>query len=592
MGRQPVSHEFLRAIALSEGARGTPAAYDRPVEPDGPDGPDSLLDSPWRPDADVRFEHPPMRPFDRADGASGETPADDSHVADRAAGPIAAGSHETDRRLHLGVAGGLLVGLLAIGSVVWATGAATSPDAVGLMVPTISDAATPVDTAVSVVNDGLPLGAAALNPCGGARLPTELDFAWSAGLPGVRSVRSDMAISEQSVVAIVGLAAPDAAPSDPAELIALELATGAIRWRSGLGPGGSSQQVLGVVDGVVIVEQKAPDRSFTGFVAFDEADGSELWSLQSPAPSQVHLGDDVLVFETPVDPTIAESGDDSSLTRQVTVVDPMTGDAGLTHVGVFASIEPGPLLVIRAGGKVLGADLSAEDASFSLLGTLDVDETLFAVSGGTVLSIDASGTAVRSSRGQRVATITFEPLGDVMAPDSIVDIEPLGGFDLLISSDDAVFGASQNLPRYALRWQVPGDVLESTPSDRGSIVLVESPSADEQFVIDASTGRTITSVPDVVGRWSAFSMTANGVVVLERDGASSTRVAYDLDGNVVWELAGSGPIAVGSGVVVDIDARSDPLGVGSEPTRLIAYADAADPTTAVDCSSDGSLGDG
>ena len=96
----------------------------------------------------------------------------------------------------------------------------------------------------------------------------------------------------------------------------------------------------------------------------------------------------------------------------------------------------------------------------------------------------------------------------------------------------------------------------------------------QQRVIDSSTGRTIVDLELRPGTFTTLSLAANGVVVQDYADGELVRVALDLDGRERWSLPGSGPFAVGPGVIVDVD-DSDAV------VRVSAFGDPVDERTEV-----------
>jgi hypothetical protein len=138
-------------------------------------------------------------------------------------------------------------------------------------------------------------------------------------------------------------------------------------------------------------------------------------------------------------------------------------------------------------------------------------------------------------------------------PGVVVSLDSIGGTSLLVHGGGAVHGAQVGDGAVELRWRVMGVVVESAATDRGRSLLVATEGGAKQRVVDSSTGRTIVDLELRPGAFTTLALVGNGVVAQSYVGGEAFRVAFDLDGRERWSLPGSGSLAVGHGVVVDVD---------------------------------------
>ena len=510
---------------------------------------DSPDDSPWRPGAGARFEHPPIRPFDErpTDADAGGPPAagGDGATSDTSPGSVGGPSR---RR---GLAAVLVLPLAIVGIAVVARGDADVPSgdievAADMSIDELGAgpvAARDLGGDVLLGAGDVPLLTAA--DCPVQRLPSAIDLLWDVELPDARRMITPVAVGEQSVVAVVGLDDPD----DPSavSVVALNTADGQERWRVPLASVTDGHEIVGIIDGSVIVRSaRGPDGASQRLYAFDEVSGSPLWDRgfrgEWSAAVNATTG---LVYARVRRAAVSSIGE-----SEVEVVEPRSGDRVHVAPGAFVGLDPDGRLITRLGDKVLATSVKARD----MLGLVDPSDSPFTVVGSQVLVADRAADEVRVFSGDGDAR-SFALVGStgIDAPGDIVSLDPHGGSSLIVNGGGSVHGAQVGDDTVEIRWRVRGVALESALTDRGRSLLIATEGGAQQRVIDSSTGRTIVGVELWPGSLDALALVANGVVVQDSVDGEPFRVAVDLDGRELWTLAGSGALAVGSGVIVDVD---------------------------------------
>lgn len=556
--------------------------HDDVVLGEGPD------DSPWRRGSDARFDHQPRRAFaelveDRTDTRRDTTPSaarrSTGHPAaapDRielwANGESVVGAGEIRRSPRKPLAALLLIAVV-VAAAIATSGREAAPtggvDAAAVRTP--DDAAVGARTRsidlggdVTLGNGDVPLLTA--STCPAERLPASVDPLWTAELVDARRVVSPVTVTEESVIAIVGFDELTANGLPSVSVVAIGLDDGQERWRAALQPATGAHEIVGVVDGSVIVRSAAgPDMAYRKLFGFDEVSGELRWdrgfrgdwsASVEEATGQVYVG-----VRRPAVSSTAES--------EVEVLDPRTGDRLHIAAGAFVGIDPVGRLITRVGDKLLASSVKDRD----LIGVVDPADSPFTVIGSQVAVANGDGPELSLYSGS-AAPQTLPLVGStgIDAPGFIVYLDSIGGSSLLVNGGGAVHGAQVGDDTVEIRWRVSGVVLESAPTDRGRSLLVADEGGADQRVVDSSTGRTIVDLELRPGTFATLGLVANGVVVQDYVDGELARVALDLDGRELWSLAGSGPFAIGPGVVVDVDDADGLVRLGAWGDPIDAQA--------------------
>jgi len=521
-------------------------SHDDVVLGEGPD------DSPWRPGSDARFEHPPRRAF----AASAAPHPKDAPGDDRRAGhePLVHGdsSGRPDRKPLAAVLATAVAVVAAV--VIVAPGRGTAPTGAveAAAMRAVDDAAVGARTRLVDLGGDVILGPGDVplltsTQCPASRLPKSVEPLWAADLLGTRRVVAPVTVTDDSVIAIVGFdpVTSDALPS--VSVVAIGLDDGQERWRALLQPATGAHEIVGVADRTVIVRSAAgPDMAYRKLFGFDEESGAVLWergfrgdwsATVEEATGEVYVG----VRR----PAVSSTGE-----SEVEVLAPRTGDRLHIAAGAFVGTDPDGRLVTRVGDKVLASSVKDRD----VLGVVDPTDSPFTVAGAQVVVADGDGTDLSVYAGSGTArSLPLVGSTGIDAPGFVVYLDSMGGSALLVNGDGAVHGAQVGDDSVEIRWRVSGVVLETAPTDRGLSLQVATEGGADQRVIDGSTGRTIVDLELRPGALQTLALVANGVVVQDYVDGDLARVALDLDGRELWSLPGSGPFAVGPGVVVDVD---------------------------------------
>ena len=138
------------------------------------------------------------------------------------------------------------------------------------------------------------------------------------------------------------------------------------------------------------------------------------------------------------------------------------------------------------------------------------------------------------------------------------------GSTFVLTTEAETYGATLDDQGVELRWQVDGRVVNAVATDRGLALLTASAAGTDLRVIDASTGATITPVARETSVLDSLRVVANGVVVERPAAIGVERVGLDLDGEAMWTLIGSGPVAVGDELAVVFAPSADGV-------RIVGY---------------------
>ncbi len=149
---------------------------------------------------------------------------------------------------------------------------------------------------------------------------------------------------------------------------------------------------------------------------------------------------------------------------------------------------------------------------------------------------------------------------------SIRGLFPIAGSAFVLTTEAETFGAVLADDGVELRWRVDGRVVNTIATDRGLALLTASAGGTDLRVVDASTGATITPVSLESTARDTLRIVANGVVVERPAAIGVERVGLDLDGDPRWTLIGSGPVAIGDGLVAVYST-------GADGVRITGYAD-------------------
>lgn len=531
-------------------------------------------DSPWRPGANVRFDHPPRREFPTDRTEPGPSGSDDFEPVEPSRSPP---------RTRWMLAGSLLaLAGIAASVIVFST---PTQDPVGAIEDgansgrSLPGEATELPAQFDLGGD-VTLGAAdaPLTPrrlrCLPQRLPSSVDPVWSTEIADARRVLSPVSVADESVVAVAEFDTPAESTGVSVELVVLDIGDGTERWRTALEPSTGAHEVVGIVDGVVIVRSVAgPDVDFRRLFAFDETDGQLLWERGFRGTWSAGMDD--TVGAVIVNVTL-----DFSTVGEVVALDPRTGDVLARLPGEFLGVDGDGRILTRSGDKVLAANM-AERADLDereLLGVIEPGSSPYSLLGSSLV-VAASDRAAMTVFSPDPASVQ-DPIerevplvgsNDLAAPAFVVGVEALGESTLLITGDRAVHGANVAADSVEIRWRAAGVALSSAPTDRGHSLLIATEGGSRQRVIDSSTGRTIHELQLSPGALQTLGLLPNGVVVQQLTDGESARSALDLDGRQMWTLPGGGPLAVGAGIVVDIEHRSGNGGDGAEGIGISAY---------------------
>jgi outer membrane protein assembly factor BamB len=372
------------------------------------------------------------------------------------------------------------------------------------------------------------------------RLPATSAVIWTSKIDAPNEGASDPAfiVDGRSTVVVI---LDDT--TDGATLIGLDATSGAERWRTRADFEPSAATLLGVIDGVLVIERN--DLVARSLVGVETATGDMVWELDT-RDNGVH----VILSGTDVITRVSFTGDE-----RLTFIDPASGGE-----------------VARINGRILGTDLSG---------------TWFVSSGRRLLSIDlADGytepTEIASSatnwdspttvvEGRVIVVDTDGTLAEVL-PDStdlvslvtvggnLPDIASListGGPTLMGIGDGKVLGATLTGDQVVINWQLDASVRVVDVTRRGLLVAVSDATNGlidgvDLAVIDAVSGERLAAIGSAPSQDELPRLLGDGFVVTDDAQLGFERIGYDLDGAEVWRLPSNDPVRIGDRIVVTV----------------------------------------
>lgn len=372
------------------------------------------------------------------------------------------------------------------------------------------------------------------------RLPRQVDRLWSLRLPGTGNAKSTSVLVGGGVV----VAVVDDGSRSRSQMVGIDAESGELRWRRSFAFAPSEVTLLGVIDGVVLAEQ----RDLTGRRLFGLAasDGASLWERRAAADSGVNtvlLGTDVVT-------------DLSLRLDRVAFVEPGTGEEAGDLVGRVLGTDLSGRWYFRIGDdRLVTVDLSdgwsepvaVEGGLPPMVEPVVVDGRLLALDDGRVVEADLSVAALTPLRPDRAAP---------EIPD-LTGMFPAGGSSLVAVGDGVVVGLELDGDAVRRTWARTGALRAFGLTERGLVVVVEErtvgfAAAVEHSVVDGVTGDRLMATSVEVGDEPPM-VVGDGVVARFETVDGVSRVGYDLDGGELWRLGVTGKLGVGDELVVVLD---------------------------------------
>jgi outer membrane protein assembly factor BamB len=518
------------------------------------------------------------------------------------ASPASSAQQRTGRGRRVAIGGSLLT-VIAVAAV-----------AVSIRSGDDAEVAAPSPTAVSPTTDPSPLAppvvepdepdpvvAAALpspldvvaltgEPFAGAeprRLPERVDELWRYRIDTVDGDTDRSAataaqvevIDSRYVAVIVGVSALG---TERSTLSLLDATNGEEQWTVELFLGHESFDVIGATDSTLLVESFLATRPVVGF---DLDTGVERWTMiESNEQLEAHGGSSgfELLRGTPFlarRPTVA--------TNPTLLFDPETGTEvgrldgeiiGTDHLGTYyvdvddaiavydLSEEFGPMRLASVAAADPGDPVSVVDGKVVIVANRQNGRP-----GGVFVGIDPNGSFV----GVLDPADRFgaEP-GVARLPGVIANIAPMIGSTVIVSGSGQMTGAELDGDEIRPAWQRDGIVSRTVQTERGTVILASQNGGATQALVDGRTGATITVLTMTPGVLDRLEFAGNGVLTRRTSGDGNRVAAIDLDGNEIWSLPGSAPVALGDGVVARLETSTDEavvVGYGSDRSATVAW---------------------
>ncbi len=439
-----------------------------------------------------------------------------------------------------------LVGVVAAAVGVVGVRAAAAPSAVdGTLDVAAIESSAPADQVEPLVVEPF----AGADP---ARLPDEAAQRWVLELDGlVATDRTRLYVDgKRSVLALLDRAEPG--EDGIGVVVAIDAATGEERWRASFERGAASLRLLGVLDEVAMIERLHPDDR--GIVGFDIERGTLLWDRPVTEPGLNRVLDGTSLVTR-----IGVSNDDG-----LVFIDPQSGDEVGRVDGELFSTDLLGRWFVRTGDAAVALDLrDGWQPPRSVATFTDPDVAVAAVIGDRLIEADRTTLRISDDTGGPGSEFVLRELGPVA---SIGGLFPIDDSAFVLTTEAETYGAVLADDGVELRWQVDARVVNTIATDRGLALLVASAGGTNLRVVDASTGATITPVSLESTALDTLRIVANGVVVERPAAIGVERVGLDLDGDARWTLIGSGPVAIGDGLVAVYST-------GAGGVRIAGYAD-------------------
>lgn len=448
---------------------------------------------------------------------------------------VAAQTGATRRRWGL-VAGAVGAAVVIVGAVLWFNSGTSAVD--GAVDPTFVERAEQASRAVE------PLVTEPFEGADPARLPMAAAQRWTIELDGlVASDRTRLYVDGgETVLALLDQREAD--DDGDGVVVALDVETGVERWRASFDRGTGSLRILGVLEGVAMIERLHPDDR--AIVGFDVESGAPRWesTVDTPGLNRVLDGTNIV--------TRIGVSDGAGLT----FIDPVDGtEVGAVAGELFATDLLGGWFV-RADGAVIELDLRNGWSPPIRVGELtDPERAVAAVVDGRLVEADGISLLLEPfGVGEDPVEVALRQLGPVA---TIRELLAMVDSTFVISTEATTYGAVLAGDDVELRWEVDGRVVNSIPTERGLALLIASAGGLDLAVVDASTGTTIAPVVREEDVLATLRIVGNGIVIERPAAIGVERVALDLDGQPLWSLIGSGPLAIGDELVTEFASTGD-----------------------------------
>ena len=377
------------------------------------------------------------------------------------------------------------------------------------------------------------------------RMAASGDERWAVELPG----RATGSFSVGGEVVTVAVASAD--DGGDAEVLALDLADGRMRWTTSIDDA-TTVRLSSPPFGIVVAEYRTADGR-NALVALDEATGEVRWERAAGNGEQptVFTGIEALVI--------------SGIGRGTTFLDPLSGDEVGRVDGVPISIDRRGAMTVLSDDRVTTVEFDAQAGTLGPARDIAVDPgdfgNVFYVLGDQVVRFDRDGAATLlatpfpSLPGRGRGAVGLEVTGTD-------DLVPTGGIAiddtrLVAIADDRIVGLELVDDRLEVRWERPGIPLAYYASEETWVLRIGDANNRTQVdsptrMIDARNGRWLArAVPQIVD--DALLLDDGLIVQAAPEGGMREVTAYRLDGAVAWTTEVEGSARIGDQVLVVLE---------------------------------------
>jgi PQQ-like domain len=385
------------------------------------------------------------------------------------------------------------------------------------------------------------------------RVPVQPNELWSVPIRGAGGAKStEIFVHERDLVAAV----VDDGSRARAAIVGLNASDGSQRWRRSFSFAPDEYRLIGVLDGVLIVQQSDVSQRRQLF-ALDLVDGETRWELDAnvTGPARVLVGSTVITRFAAGDP--GDAGNDA----QIEFIDPRSGAYIGSVEGSIASTDLNGGWYFWSRGELMFVDLAAptdaiEAQTVRSAGVTDSPGDAIVID-NRVLNLGPSGMLQELLDDGSAAEVRIigADLGDVAA----ADLVPVGGGRFVIDTGTGLVGADLGRSAVDVRWKHDGELLSVTPTERGVVMVVRNTALeadrldDEFFIVDAVSGVDIGRINVPRGEPIEPIVAGDGFVVRRTSVNEDELDAFDLDGEPLWTLVVAGRVQLGDRLVVALD---------------------------------------
>lgn len=372
------------------------------------------------------------------------------------------------------------------------------------------------------------------------RLPATSALIWTSKINAANDDASDPAFIVDGRATVVVILDD---VEQGSTLIGLDATSGTERWRTQADFEPSAANLLGVIDGVLVIEHN--DLVVRGLLGIETATGETAWELET-RDNGVH----VILSGTDVVTRVSFTGNE-----RLTFIDPLSGDEVARVDGRILSTDLSGTWFIANNRRVVSIDLSngyTEPDEIASSGTNWNSPTT--VIEDRVIVVDTDG-ALAEARPDAEDLIPLVAVGGNLP--EIVSLIATGGPTFMAIGDGKVLGATLTDDQVDISWQLDASVRVIDVTRRGLLVAVSDATNGfsdgvDLAVIDAVTGERLAAIGPAPSQDELPRLLGDGFVLTNNAQLGFERIGYDLDGAEVWRLPTNDAVRIGDRILVTV----------------------------------------